>query len=121
MPVLHVLVNLRLDAAFTIVLFVECRVHMVDDHSEIALQGVVVDRTLPVPVNAVVNVSDGCLDSPVRDAHCRILDDLACDLWLKGTAVSEDPVGLIVCHRCSMPVLLFHHQLHYFSTVLVVR
>ena len=65
MPVLHVLVNLRRDAAVTVVLLVECGVHMVNNRTEIALQGVVVDRALPVPVNAVVYVCDDCFDGPI--------------------------------------------------------
>jgi len=44
MPVLHVLSGLRCDAALTVVLLVECGVHMMDNHTEIALQGVVIDR-----------------------------------------------------------------------------
>lgn len=65
MPVLHVLVNLRQDTAFIVVLLVECGVHMVNNHTEIAFQGVVVDWALPVAVNAVVHVSDDCFDRPV--------------------------------------------------------
>jgi len=46
MPVLHVLSGLRCDAALTVVLLVECGVHMMDNHTEIALQGVVIDRAV---------------------------------------------------------------------------
>src|SRR5216684_7806155 len=121
MPVLHVLVNLRRDAALTVVLLVECGVHMVNNHTEITLQGVVVDRALPVPVNAVVYVCDDCLDRPVRDAHGRILGDLTYNFWLEWTAMSEDPIGLIIRHRCPMPVLLFQHLLNNLGAVLVAR
>ncbi len=121
MPVFHVLPGLRRDAAVTVVLFVEGGVQMVDNYPKVALQGVVVDRALPVPVNAIVYVSDGCIDRPVRDMHCRVIDDLAYDLRLEGATVSENPVGLIARHCCPMPVLLFHHLLNDLSPVLVAR
>src|SRR6516162_2710545 len=99
MPVLHVLSGLRRDAAVTVVLFIEGGVQMMDYHTEIAFQGVVIDRALPVAVNTVIYVCDSCFDRPVRDVHGRVLGDLAYDFWLEWSAVSEDPVGIIVRHR----------------------
>ena len=80
MPVLHVLSGLHRDATVAIVLLVESGIQMVDNHTEVALQGVVIDWTLPVAVNTVVYVSNGCFDCPVRYVRGRILDDLANDL-----------------------------------------
>src|SRR5207248_5232531 len=47
------------------------------------------------------------------------LGDLAYDLRFEGTAVGEDPVGIVVRHRCSMPVLFFQHLFNDLSAVLV--
>src|SRR5579884_1660434 len=119
MPVLHVFANLLRDTALAVVLFIECSVHMVDDSSKVALQGVVVNWALSVLVNAVVDVRNGCLCCPVGNAHSRVFDNLADDLWLEGTAVSEDPVGLVVRHCCPLSVLLVEHLLDDLSPVLV--
>src|SRR5215469_295491 len=100
MPVLHVLMNLSRDATVAIVLFVESRVQMVDNYAKVALQGVVIDWTLPVTVNAIVYIRDSCLYCPVRDVYSWVLDDLAYDLWFEGPAMSENPVGVIARHCC---------------------
>ena len=81
MPLLHVFVNLRWDAAVAVVLFVECGIHMVDNHTEIALQGVVVDRALPVAVNAVVYVCDDCFN---RQSETRTAGSLAISRMTSG-------------------------------------
>src|SRR5215469_10201762 len=75
MPVLHMLLYLRGDAAVAIVLFVEGGVKMVHNGSEVALQGVVVDRALTVAIDAVVYVGNGCFRRPLRDTHRRVLHD----------------------------------------------
>src|SRR5215469_789894 len=109
MPVLHMLLYLRGDAAVAIVLFVEGGVKMVHNGSEVALQGVVVDRALTVAIDAVVYVGNGCFRRPLRDAHRRVLHDLADNLWLEWTAMCEDPVGVVVRHGGPVTVLLIHH------------
>src|SRR5260370_9852149 len=92
---------------------------MVDDHTEIAFQGVVVDRALPIAVNAVVYVCGDCFDRPIRDAYGRFLGDFTYDIRLEWTAVGKNPVGLIVRHRCPMPVLLFQHLFYNLGAVFV--
>src|SRR6266496_4462574 len=121
MPVLYVLVNLPRDAAITVVLLVEGGVQMVDNYSEVALQGVVIDRTLPVSVNAVVYIGNRRFHCPVGYAHGRVFDDLAYHLRLEGATMGEHPVGLIIRHCCAMPVLLFHHLLDDLCAVFVAR
>ena len=98
MPVLHMLLYLRGDAAVAVVLFVEGGIKMVHNGSEVALQGVVVGRALTVAIDAVVYVGNGCFRRPLRDAHRRVLYDLADNLWLEWAAVSEDPVGVVDRH-----------------------
>ena len=65
---------------------------MVNDGTEIALQGVEGHRALAVLLNAVIDIGYRCLDGPVRDLCDRVVGDLAHHLRLEGAAVAQDPV-----------------------------
>src|SRR5947209_6020720 len=119
MPVLHMFPNLRRDSAATIELLVESGIEVMHDCPEVAFQRVVVDRALPVAIDAIVHVGDYCLYCPIRNVHSRVFDDLSYDLFFKRAAMCEDPIGIVVCHGCPVTVLLFHHLFYHGFAIFV--
>src|SRR5262245_17828221 len=97
-PVLHMFLDLSSNAAHAIEFLIECRIEVVDDHTEIAFKRVVIDGALAVAINTIVNIGDGRFHRPIRDAYCWIFDDVADHIGLEGSAVSEHPVRVIIRH-----------------------
>src|SRR5215469_2735172 len=81
MPVLHMVPNLCCDSAAAIELLIESGIEVMHDHPELALQRVVVDRTLSVALDAVVHIGDRRFYRPVRYVSSRIFDDLSYHLF----------------------------------------
>src|SRR6266567_4764947 len=119
MPVLHMFLDLRRDRAIGIELLVESGIKMMHDSPEVALQGVVVNRALSIAIDAVVYIGDHRLYRPIRYVHGRVFDDLTYDLFFKGAAVCEDPIGLIGRHRGPVAILLLHHLLYHGLAIFV--
>ena len=119
MPVFHVLPGLHRNGAATVVFLVKSWIEVMHDRSEVALQGIVVNRALTVAINAVVHVGDCCLYCPVGYVYSRVFDDLPDDLCLKGAAMREDPIGIVIRHGCSVAVLLFHHLFYHGLAIFV--
>src|SRR5438445_7125533 len=82
----QVVADLLGDRTADIVAVVELGIDVVHDRAEVALHGVEVDGALAVAIDAVVDVRDGRLDRPVRDAGHRVVDDLLDDLGLERPA-----------------------------------